>query len=164
MLHVERADAFDDIVQNWVRWHRAHRKAGRCMSLEGGWRAKRYHEAPPIDIPLPVDKKAAERVEDAWKGLPSFQAKMILKWHYVFNRTPGAICRSLRQRGEALAPSAYPLALLGSRQLLRQALEKKTNDAHTARHAVAAYASPDGRATRQREKEGSPECGPFCMV
>lgn len=114
----------DAQIENWCRWHwsamRQRRK--RCMSLERNWRSKQPEDTAAA-APLPrVDQKAAQLVEEAWRTLP-FREKMLLKWHFVFARTPGAICRSLRQRGVNLAPAGYPYAVMLAKTMLAEALD-----------------------------------------
>ena len=120
---------FEDLLANWIRWHARRRSLGRCGSLEGGWRSKQYWDAPPVTPLGKVDQMAAQMVEDAWVTL-DYVPKFMLKWHYVFCRTPGAICRSMRQRGYSMAPKDYSLVLSHSRLQLLEAIarSKKNTD------------------------------------
>lgn len=121
----------DWYITTWVRWHRTAMRwhYGRCASIEGNWRANAYWDAPPITPLGRIDNLAAQKVEDAWRTLPSTE-KLLLKWHYVFARSPWAICRSFRQRGTRLSTSRYPQALELAEKMLAEALaiEKKTVD------------------------------------
>lgn len=116
--------SFEDYLSNWIRWHARHRSLGRCGSLEGGWRSKQYWDAPPVTPLGRVDQQAAQLVEDAWVTL-DFVPKMMLKWHYIYCRTPGAIGRSLRQKGYNVAPQDYSLILFHARESLNAAIAKK---------------------------------------
>lgn len=131
--------SFDDYLSNWVRWHTRRRPVGRCGSLEGGWSSKQYWDAPPRTSLGKVDELAALKVEEAWKSLV-FVEKMILKWHFVFVRSPWAICRSLRQRGIQLSASQYPAALQIALDELALALSKKKDN--NPRIAVVCVMSP----------------------
>lgn len=121
--------SFEDYLSNWVRWHARHRSLGRCGSLEGGWRSKQYWDAPPVTPLGKVDQLAAQLVEAAWVTLDTVP-KLMLKWHYIYCRTPGAIARSLRQRGWNIAPKDYSLILFHARESLSKAIaiQKKTLD------------------------------------
>ena len=132
---------FEDLLQNWIRWHANRRSLGRCGSLEGGWRSKQYWDAPPVTPLGKVDQMAAQMVEDAWVTL-DYVPKFMLKWHYVFCRTPGAICRSMRQRGYSMAPKDYSLVLSHSRLQLLEAIAKKNYCADNPRIAVVCEHRP----------------------
>jgi hypothetical protein len=127
------------LLENWVRWNRSRRHYGRCGSLEGGWSSKQFWDAPPISYAGRVDIRAAEMVEDAWKTLPSLE-KQLLKAHYIFTRAPGAICRSLRQKGMPLAPKDYSKVLSNARKLLAEAIESKKK--HVYKPAIAVVCVP----------------------
>lgn len=147
MLHVEPVELDDATLENWCRWHWSglRTRASRCMSLEHNWRPKQHWEAPPVTPLGRVDQRSAQDVEEAWKTLP-FLEKMLLKWHYVFKRTPGAICRSLRQRGYAVTTIRYMPLVEHSRALLTKALalQKKTDDTRAQRCSLRPVALLEG--------------------
>lgn len=133
----------DDIIKNWVRWHLRgmHRHRRQCASLEGNWRSKQYYDAPPITPLGPVDELLAQDTESAWRTLPTFD-KFLLKWHHVFTRTPGAICKSMRQHGLPLAVRDYDFAVMCAEGHLSEALAKKKKCQDNRANAVVCAMSP----------------------
>lgn len=145
----------DDILDNWARWHWSamRRKRGRCASLEGNYRSRQYWDAPPVTPKGKPDEASARHVEEVWRTLP-YMEKLLLKWHYVFTRTPGAICRSMRQRGMSLLPQTYEREVGRAKDMLMAALEKKRIPAYNALNAVVCATTPrwEGVAsTEERE-------------
>lgn len=114
----------DSLLENWVRWHQSAkiRKRGRSLSLEGNWRSKQYYDAPPVTPLGKVDQASAQWVERAWVTLPT-REKLMLKWHYVFTRSRGTICRDMRKHGLNLTLASYDAILQLSRLLLSEALD-----------------------------------------
>ena len=144
-------DFIDSLIENWVRWHRRalYGLRVRCVSIEHRYRSpQRNHwpdDAPPLDIRV-VDVIAAQDTEEAWRML-EFVPKMILKWHYVFRRRKGSICRSLRQKKHGIEERFYDIELQRARLLLVRAfdeLKKKLYD--RGRTVVCAYVAPVGGA------------------
>jgi hypothetical protein len=141
------------LLENWVRWNRSRRHYGRCGSLEGGWSSRQYWDAPPISYAGRIDQMAAQMVEDAWTTLPSLE-KQLLKWHYIFARAPGAICRSLRQKGMPLAPKDYSKVLFNARELLAKAIAQVQKKSYKPDIAVVCVPLPmlEGEVSpRERE-------------
>lgn len=113
----------DSLLENWVRWHQSAkiRKRRRSLSLEGNWRSKQYYDAPPITSLGKVDQASAQWVEAGWVTLP-MREKLLLKWHYVFTRSRGTICRDMRKHGLNLTLDSYAAILALARMLLSEAL------------------------------------------
>lgn len=113
----------DSLLDNWVRWHKSAkiRRRGRSLSLEGNWRSKQYYDAPPVTPLGKVDQASAQWVEHAWVTLP-MREKLLLKWHYVFTRSRGTVCRDMRKHGQNLTLASYAAILHLSRLLLSEAL------------------------------------------
>ncbi len=156
-----RTNAAEAIIENWCRWHWSamRRSVMHCSSLEHHWRPKQHWDAPPVTPLGRVDQRAAEEVEAAWKTLP-FLEKMLLKWHYVFKRTPGAICRSLRQRGYLVTTIRYAPLIEHSLSMLDKALaqEKKTEDTRAQRCSLRPVALLEGDVRAMEARDNRAFC------
>lgn len=139
---------FELLLENWVRWSKTRYGLRRVQSLEGNWRSKQPWDAPVTPRP-PIDKLAAERVEDAWKSLTSSAHKLLLKWHYVYLRPVWGIVKSLRLHGITLHPMDYDYEVRKAARMLKNAIdigEKRVEDSrHNLNTAPRSLALMAGR-------------------
>lgn len=86
-----------DRLENWGNHYRNRSALETCGSIEKRYQSNWRQWIPASEVPIPVviDWRDAELVEQAWRGL-MFRHKMILKWFYITRRDPRSICVRLR--------------------------------------------------------------------
>ena len=120
-------------LENWIRWSRTRHRQGKTYSIEGSYRSPQPWDMVPTSLGR-VDNVAGEAVEIAWAGLSSARHKLLLKWHYIYLRTIGAVVKSLRAHGFRLVPADYDVEVMRATLMLREAIDAQNKRAHYPRH------------------------------
>lgn len=103
---------FDRIV-NWARWAGGWACGyGSCASVEGRYQAVGGDtwDSDYQFRPLPIDIRDAELVEKAWTK-QNLRDRNILRSHFIYGRSPGAIARAAGIRRSEYSGALYTAAM-----------------------------------------------------
>lgn len=113
-------------LENWGRWARDRRRAGRAGSAEGRYLRERLPAEDDDDgrrtATLPIDPADATRVDAALAPAGGFdpRASALLKAHYVFRAVPHVIARRARVQVSRV-PAEFERALTAAHHALAPA-------------------------------------------